>query len=68
MKWDKYYWKKVKLTDVDNQVFIGTVDDIDDKDDTESGQYEIDLSGTKQFPGSIVSFREDEIKSIEVIN
>lgn len=68
MKWDKFYRKNVKIIAIDNQIFTGFVVDIDDKDDTESGQYEINLDGTKQFPDNIVSIREDEIKSIEIIN
>ena len=38
------FWEKVKIITIDNQVFIGTVDGIDD----ENEQYEIDLIDTKQ--------------------
>lgn len=66
--WLKLYGKKIKLTDIDNQTYTGTVESVDDKIDTESEQYEINLNSIKQFPNETVSFREDEIKSIEIID
>lgn len=57
--------KKVRLTDIDNQIFIGTVAIITGKEDNdETGRDSIDLFDGKNY----IFFSDNEIKSIEIID
>lgn len=66
MKINKDWWgKKVRLTDIDNQIFIGTVAIITGKEDNdETGRDSIDLFDGKNY----IFFSDNEIKSIEIID
>lgn len=66
MKINKGWWgKKVRLTDIDNQIFIGTVAIITGKEDNdETGRDSIDLFDGKNY----IFFSDNEIKSIEIID
>ena len=57
--------KKVRLIDIDNQIFIGTVACITGKEDNdETGRDSIDL-----FDGiNYIFFSDNEIKNIEILN
>lgn len=57
--------KKVRLIDIDNQIFIGTVAVIAGKEDNdETGRDSIDL-----FDGiNYIFFSDNEIKNIEILN
>lgn len=63
MKINKDWWgKKVRLTDIDNQIFIGTVAIITGKEDNdETGRDSIDLFDGKNY----IFFSDNEIKNIE---
>lgn len=65
---DKYYGNFVKLIDIDNQVFLGFVQSVDEADDEEDGIACINLIHTKQFPNDVVDFKVNEIKSIKIID
>lgn len=60
---NKDWWgKKVRLTDIDNQIFIGTVAIITGKEDNdETGRDSIDLFDGKNY----IFFSDNEIKNIE---
>lgn len=66
MKVSKDRWgKKVRLTDIDNQIFIGTVAIITGKEDNdETGRDSIDLFDGKNY----IFFSDNEIKNIEIID
>lgn len=66
MKINKDWWgKKVRLTDIDNQIFIGTVAIITGKEDNdETGRDSIDLFDGRNY----IFFSDNEIKSIEIID
>lgn len=66
MKINKGWWgKKVRLTDIDNQIFIGTVAIITGKEDNdETGRDSIDLFDGKNY----IFFSDNEIKNIEVLD
>lgn len=57
--------KKVRLTDIDNQIFTGTVAILTGKgDNDETGRDSIDL-----FDGiNYIFFSDNEIKNIEILN
>lgn len=57
--------KKVRLIDIDNQIFIGTVASISGKEDNdETGRDSIDL-----FDGiNYIFFSDNEINNIEILN
>lgn len=60
--------KKVRLTDIDNEVFEGVVSDyIYPEDNEPEGIAAIDIENCPQRDGQGVSFYENEIKSIEII-
>lgn len=65
LDYDKYVGHKVKLTDVDNQKFIGRVINYDDSYDSDDGLYwlDVDISGL-----GTMKITEADIKSIEIIN
>lgn len=62
---NKDWWgKKVRLTDIDNQIFIGTVAIITGKEDNdETGRDSIDLFDGKNY----IFFSDNEIKNIEIL-
>lgn len=66
MKINKDWWgKKVRLTDTDNQIFIGTVAIITGKEDNdETGRDSIDLFDGKNY----IFFSDNEIKNIEILD
>ena len=66
MRINKDWWgKKVRLTDIDNQIFMGTVAIITGKEDNdETGRDSIDLFDGKNY----IFFSDNEIKSIEIID
>lgn len=66
MKVSKDRWgKKVRLTDIDNQIFTGTVAIITGKEDNdETGKDSIDLFDGKNY----IFFSDNEIKNIEIID
>jgi hypothetical protein len=59
-----YIGKKVVLTDIDNQIFIGIITNTESEFDTSSGKEEIELDTGKIWYG--IPF--DEIQSILVID
>ena len=65
--WQYQEAKRVKITDVDGQEFIGYVVDV-----TDSGEYadeEIQENGiTISLNGNHIEFMQSEIKSIEIFN
>lgn len=66
MKINNDWWgKKVRLTDIDNQIFIGTVAIITGKEDNdETGRDSIDLFDGKNY----IFFSDNEIKNIEILD
>lgn len=61
--------KKVRIVDIDGEVFEGVVSDyIYPEDNEPEGIAAIDVEDCPQRPYSGVSFNEPEIKSIEVIS
>lgn len=61
--------KNVKITCVDGGVFTGQVSDyIFPEDNEPEGVAAIDIDNCPQSSGESVSFNEDEIANIEVIN
>lgn len=66
MKINKDWWgKKVRLTDIDNQIFTGTVAIITGKEDNdETGRDSIDLFDGKNY----IFFSDNEIKNIEILD
>lgn len=61
--WDFINAKTVKITDMDDNVFIGNVVAIFDKEETYDEEDSIDVS----INGEITGFLQSEIKSIEKI-
>lgn len=61
--WDFVNAKKVKVTDKDNEVFVGDVVAVFDKDETYDDEDSIDIS----VNGKCIGFLQSEIKSIEEI-
>lgn len=66
MKINNDWWgKKVRLTDIDNQIFIGTVAILTGKEDNdETGRESIDLFDGKNY----IFFSDNEIKNIEILD
>lgn len=61
--------KKVKLIDVDGEIFEGVVSDYIYPDDNEpEGIAGICLEDCPQRPGQWIGFNETDIKSIEVVD
>lgn len=61
--------KKVKLIDVDGEIFEGIVSDYIYPDDNEpEGIAGICLEDCPQRPGQWIGFNETDIKSIEVVD
>nr|DAP33795.1 MAG TPA: hypothetical protein [Caudoviricetes sp.] len=62
--WKYEYGKKVKIVDVDNNVFIGMPQEVTDQDErTDEDRQEIGI--TVDVDGSLVEFFQSDIKSIE---
>lgn len=62
--WKYEYGKKVKIVDVDNNVFIGLPQEVTDQDErTDEDRQEIGI--TVDVDGSLVEFFQSDIKSIE---
>ena len=62
--WKYEYGKKVKIVDVDNNVFIGMPQEVMDQDErTDEDRQEIGI--TVDVDGSLVEFFQSDIKSIE---
>lgn len=61
--------KKVKIIDVDNEVFTGKVTDyIYPEDNEPEGIAAIAVGNCPQRPGQWIGFNENEIKSIKIIS
>ena len=54
---------KVRIVDIDNQVFVGAVELITDKEDDPEGKNSISL----RVGYKLIGINDDEIKSIEII-
>lgn len=68
MELQKYEGKKVRITDIDEQVFEGVVSDYMYPDDDDSGLESIIIDCTKgPLSGKPVEFWERDIKTIQVI-
>ena len=64
--WKYQEAKKVKLTDVDDEVFVGMVLDVTDS--SEYADEEIEEDGiTLDIDGRHVEFMQSEVKEIEII-
>lgn len=62
--WKYEYGKKVKIVDIDNNVFIGMPQEVTDQDErTDEDRQEIGI--TVDVDGSLVEFFQSDIKSIE---
>ena len=60
--------KKVKIIDVNGELFEGIVADyIFPEDNEPEGIAAIDIEKCPQSPGQLIGFNEDEIESIEVV-
>ena len=61
--------KRVRIVDIDGEVFEGTVGDYVYPEDNEpEGIAAIDIENCPQRPGMLIGFNETDIKSIEVIS
>ena len=61
--------KRVKITDIDNDVFEGVVTDyIDPEDNEPEGVAGICIEDCPQRPGDWIGFNEHDIKEIEIID
>lgn len=60
--WDFAEAKKIKLTDINGQEFVGDIVAMFDKDETYDDEDSIDLS----VNGGIIGFMQSEIRNIEV--
>ena len=60
--WKYEYGKKVKIVDVDNNVFIGMPQEVTDERTDEDRQ---EIGITVDVDGSLVEFFQSDIKSIE---
>lgn len=64
--WKYEYGKKVKIVDIDNNVFIGMPQEVTDQDErTDEDRQEIGI--TVDVDGSLVEFFQSDIKSIEYV-
>ena len=66
MKLAEYLFKKVKITDLNGNVFKGYADLYEDKEDSGYGEPSIGIILDKD--GSGIEFVESEIKKIELLN
>ena len=65
--WKYEYGKKVKIVDIDNNVFIGMPQEVTDQDErTDEDRQEIGI--TVDVDGSPVEFFQSDIKSIEYVS
>ena len=65
--WKYEYGEKVKIVDVDNNVFIGMPQEVTDQDErTDEDRQEIGI--TVDVDGSLVEFFQSDIKSIEYVS
>lgn len=62
MKLEKYHMKKIALTDIDDNVFVG-LSYFCDKEDYDAEEDGLEMS----VNGEIIIFYQSEIKSIEII-
>jgi hypothetical protein len=61
--------KRVRIVDIDGEIFEGTVGDYVYPEDNEpEGIAAIDIENCPQSPGMLIGFNETDIKSIEVIS
>lgn len=66
--WNYKDAKKIKLIDIDNQIFTGNVYDINDAED-ESEDYGFNEDSIcLNINGNLVDIRQSEIKSIEILD
>lgn len=56
--------KNIKLTDIDNRIFIGQATSLETPDDSEDGQWYLDVDVPKF---GLLNISESEIKAIEVV-
>lgn len=60
--------KKVKILDVDGEEYEGIVSEyIYPEDNDPEGIAAIDLENCPQYPGKLIGFNENEIKTIRVL-
>ncbi len=65
--WKYEYGKKVKIVDIDNNVFIGMPQEVTDQDErTDEDRQEIGI--TVDVDGALVEFFQSDIKSIEYVS
>ncbi len=65
--WKYEYGEKVKIVDIDNNVFIGMPQEVTDQDErTDEDRQEIGI--TVDVDGSLVEFFQSDIKSIEYVS
>lgn len=65
---DLDYGKKVKVVFDDGQILIGIVDIWTSAEDSEDGLEELTIIPTKgELEGQLINFKENEVKSIEVV-
>lgn len=61
--------KRVKITDIDNEIFEGIVSDyIHPEDNEPEGAAGICIEDCPQRPGDWVGFNENDIKEIEIMD
>ncbi len=60
----KFYNKKVRITDTDGHVFLGTVTDYIEAEDNNP---EVESIIIDELNGDLLEFYEDTIKEIEII-
>lgn len=66
--YDDIFGKRVSVTDDEGNVFTGFLSMFENTDDSDDGIPSITLEGTKQFPYNLLELKENEIKSIEVLD
>lgn len=65
--WKYEYGEKVKIVDIDNNVFIGMPQEVTDRDErTDIDRQEIGI--TVDVDGALVEFFQSDIKSIEHVS
>lgn len=62
------YGKDVSVKDIDGQTFVGYLAIFESAADSDDGTPSITLTGTMQYPNDYLELREDEIKSIKVLD
>lgn len=64
--YDKYFGKKVKIIDADNNIWIGKVISYESPEDSENGKWWLDLMIENISDFGELTISEDEITSIEL--